>query len=134
MLIASLLIVAATVAVVFSNAGAEATLPFGFEQMIHARLPWLVLGGLVLGSGLGVAALVRRRSAPRYAVLGVELALSALIGWSLFFSFLPPHPLAVAVGDAFPDYALVDHEGTLRNSDAAGAEGPTLYVFYRGDW
>ena len=135
MLLASILIVAATVVVVFSNAAAEGSLPFGFEQMIHARLPWLVLGALALGCGLGLAALVRRRSASRYAVFGAELAMSGLLGWSfVVFSFLPPHSLAVGVGDPFPDYALSDHEGTLRSGDAIGAQGATLYIFYRGDW
>jgi len=135
MLSVSLLLVVAATALVFTNTGAEGELPLGFEQMIHARIPWLVVGALVVGCALGIGSLVRRRSLLRYGAVGLELALSGLlVFYFTVFSFLPPHRLAVAAGDPFPGYALSDHTGQLREHSAGAADGPALYVFYRGDW
>ena len=131
----SLLIVVAVTVVVFANAGAQGTLPVGFEQMIHARIPWLVLTGLVVGCGLGIGSLFLRRSVLRYGAVGLELAFSGLLIWYFtMFSFLPPHGLAVAAGDPFPGYSLVDHTGQVREYQSGAPDGAALYVFYRGDW
>ncbi len=134
-LIASALVVLGTLALVITNMLAEGTLPLGYEQMIHARIPWLILAALTLGCGLGIASLVRRRSVARYAIVGVELALGGLLAsYFVTLSFLPAHSLALEVGDPFPVHSLRDQDGTIRATGAAAGEGSALYVFYRGDW
>ena len=135
MLIVSALVVLGTLALVFTNMVAEGTLPLGYEQMIHARIPWLILAALALGGGLGIASLVRRRSIARYAIVGVELALGGLLAsYFVTLSFLPPHSLALQVGDSFPVRSLSDQDGTVHQTGASPDGGPALYVFYRGDW
>ncbi len=135
MLPISLLIVVAATALFLANVMAEGGLPFGFEQMIHARIPWLVVGALVVGCALGIGSLLRRRSLLRYGAVGLELVFAGLfVSYLTLWSFLPPHRLAVAPGDPFPDYALSDHAGQLREYSAGAADGPALYVFYRGGW
>ena len=107
----------------------------GYRQMIHARVPWLLLGLLWAGGALGLAALLRRFRWGRLGVVLLELPLIALASWYfLSFSYLPPHELKVAPGAPFPAYALPDQDGELRRFEPATARGPALYVFYRGDW
>ena len=60
LLISSLVFVLGTVAVIVSNAGSTGLgVRFGYEQLIHARIPWLLIGSLALGCTLGVASIVR---------------------------------------------------------------------------
>ena len=108
---------------------------FGYEQLIHARIPWLLLGALWLGAMLGLLSLRRGRRWFYYPVLGVELLLAGgLSFYMLAGSFLPESELRVAVGDAFPSYALLDQDERLHNLAAGEPRKPALYVFYRGDW
>ena len=132
----SALMVFGTVGMILANLGAaDDELRLGFQQMIHARIPWLLLALLWGGSALGIAAILRKRTGYRFAVLGLELAFTGLISfYFLSFSFLPAHELAVGVGDAFPDYALLDQDGRLHQVDASTQREPALYIFYRGDW
>jgi hypothetical protein len=125
-----------TVGLILLNLGAQdGELHLGFEQLIHARVPWLLLGALWAGCGLGIVAVATRRAWYRIAVLGLEVALTGLISWyMLAFSYLPPHELAIASGDAFPAYELVDQDGELHRASPAVPREPALYVFYRGDW
>lgn len=106
----------------------------GFEQLIHARIPWLVLGLLWSGLAMGVAAIARRRSAIRWLVVGAEVLVVAAISLYVAGSFPPPHTLALDVGDRFPAYALTDQDGELRSFEPGEAGAPALYIFYRGDW
>ena len=47
LLLASLVLVLGAVGVVILNVdGTQPELPFGYQQMIHARIPWLILGTL----------------------------------------------------------------------------------------
>jgi len=92
--------------VVLSDQG---QLGFGFEQMIHARIPWLLLGSLGIGSALGIWSLVRARRWYKWVIVPVELIFAGLL--TFYFtsaSFLPRH------------------DSTDRR--------PALYIFYRGDW
>lgn len=132
----SVLLVFGTVGVIFAHMGAQdGELRFGFQQMIHARIPWLFLLTLWSGCALGIASFVRQRRAYKYPVLGLEIAATALVSWYfLSFSYLPPHELAVQVGDPLPSYELVDHEGGLQRVEVSTPRKPVLYVFYRGDW
>lgn len=136
LLIASLLLVFGAVGVVVLNVdltGPE--LQFGYQQMIHARIPWLLLGALGAGASLGVVSLVRKRAWYKYPIVGVELLVFGLLAFYFgSLSFLPEHALAVDVGDPFPSYSLPDHTGELRTALAGEERTPALYIFYRGDW
>lgn len=136
LLLLSVALVFGAVAVVVGNlAGNPTSLGFGFEQMIHARIPWLLLGSLAAGCGLAIASLVRRPSVYKYGVLGLELVFAGLLGWYfLGVSFLPEHGISVRVGDPFPAYSLPDQEGRIHTAGASGHRSPTLYIFYRGGW
>lgn len=132
----SALLVFASVAVVLLNLGSQsAELHLGFQQLIHARTPWLLLGALFGGCALGFVAVVRRPSRYRVPVVAVEVAFAALVSWFVLFGTeLPRHELSVAVGDPFPAYSLLDQEGRRADFSPATADGPALYIFYRGDW
>ena len=136
MLWASLFLVLAAVGwFVRSATAVSPELLFGYEQLIHARIPWLLLGALWLGAMLGLLSLRRGRRWFHYPVLGVELLLAGgLSFYMLAGSFLPESELRVAVGDAFPSYALLDQDERLHNLAAGEPRKPALYVFYRGDW
>ena len=109
-------------------------LRFGFEQLIHARIPWLMLGLLWGGLAMGIVAIARRRSVTRWLVVGAELLVVAAISAYVAGSFPPPHTLALDVGDRFPAYTLTDQDGKLRSFEPGKARAPALYIFYRGDW
>ena len=133
----SALLVFGTVGVILLNLASQAPdLQLGFRQMIHARVPWLLLGLLWTGGALGVAALARRFAVYKLGLLLLELPLLALASWYfLVGSYLPAHDaLAVSVGEPFPGYSLPDQDGELRHFDPASARAPALYVFYRRDW
>lgn len=118
--------------VVLSNQG---QLGFGFEQLIHARIPWLLLGSLGIGSALGIWSLVKARRWYKWVIVPVELLFAGLL--TLYFtqaSFLPSHALALSVGDPFPAYSLVDQDGKVHAVEALADRPPALYIFYRGDW
>ena len=133
---ASLFLVLAAVGwFVRSATAVSPELLFGYEQLIHARIPWLLLGALWLGAMLGLLSLRRGRRWFYYPVLGVELLLAGgLSFYMLAGSFLPESELRVAVGDAFPSYTLLDQDERLHNLAAGEPRKPALYVFYRGDW
>ena len=132
----SALLVFGTVGVILTNLSArDSELDFGFQQMIHARIPWILLGLLWTGCALGIASWLRKRARYKVALLALELPLVALVSWYfLSYTFLPPHELAVRVGDPFPAYTLLDQDGELRNFEPSTTTEPALYIFYRGDW
>ena len=137
----SILLVLGPVGVFIGNVAAseQGQLGFGFQQMIHARVPWGLVAPALAGAGLGVYSLVRARRGYMWPIVPVQVFLAALLTWYFTsFSFLPDHQLALAVGDAFPSYSLADQDGKLHSftSAADGEEDgrPALYVFYRGDW
>lgn len=135
LLIGSLVFVLGALGVLLSNGSVSDELRFGYQQMIHARIPWILLGSLGIGSALGVASLLRRRATYRFAVVGAEVLLSGLIVWYFVaLSFLPPHALALEVGDPFPAYSLPDQDGQIHRVEASTPRPPALYIFYRGDW
>lgn len=133
----SALLVFGTTGVILLNLASQGPeLQLGFRQMIHARVPWLLLGLLWTGGALGLVALARHFAAYKLALLLLELPLVGLASWYfLAASYLPAHEaLAVSVGEPFPAYSLPDQDGELRRFDPASARAPALYVFYRGDW
>jgi hypothetical protein len=136
LLITSLLVVLGTLAVLVLNLETDtAELRFGYEQMIHARIPWLIFGALGAGCALGLVSIARRRAWYKYPVVGAELLLSGLVVWYVLgLSFVPAHELRVGPGDPFPAYSLPDQDGRLHSVEVSVPRPPALYVFYRGDW
>ena len=136
LLLASVILVVAPLAVFLINImGSPDELHFGFQQMIHARIPWLLLGALWLGGLLGVAALVKKWSWGSLVVVALELLVVA--GLSFMFlgmSNLPDQPLAIAHGDEFPAYTLTGHDGREYSTRVGEPRPRALYIFYRGDW
>ena len=110
-------------------------LPLGYQQFIHARIPWLVLGCLWFGAVLGMVLLFRDRRWLHWAVVLCELPVAAFLSaYLLFLSFPPVTALALGEGDAFPGYELSDQSGRMHRLDAGEPREPALYIFYRGDW
>ncbi len=133
----SILLVFGALAVFVGNMSVseQGQLGFGFEQMIHARVPWLLLAPPFIGAALGIFSLVRARRWYKWALVPVEVFFAGLFTWYLTsFSFLPEHQLALAVGDPFPAYSLVDQDGSVHAVESRTDRKPALYVFYRGDW
>jgi hypothetical protein len=133
----SMLLVFGAVAVFVGNmmVSEQGALGFGYEQMLHARTPWLLLMALLGGAGLGVASLVRSRRWYKWGIVPIEVLFAGLL--TFYFtsmSFLPEHRLTLSVGDPFPAYALSDQDGNLHRSASNGPRAPALYIFYRGDW
>jgi len=136
-LVLSIVLVFGAVGVFVGNAmmSEQGQLGLGFEQMIHARIPWLLVAALLGGAALGVWSLVRARRWYKWVIVPVELLFAGLLTFYFTsFSFLPEHRLALSVGDAFPSYSLVDQDGNTHTMQASSARRPALYVFYRGDW
>ena len=130
----SVLLVAATLAVIGVNVSAE-TPQLGAGLLIGGPVPWALLGALWGGLALGTLSWLRGRSLPKLGVVLLEAGVAAAVTWYVFAgSVLPPHTLAVDPGDPFPAYALVDQEGTPHELAALEAREPALYVFYRGHW
>jgi hypothetical protein len=131
----SALLVFGTVAWLLMSVQPSDQLVSGFEQIIHANVPWLILASLWLGGGLAIAAAIRRRRWFIYPVVVLELLVVGLVSfYFLGISRLPEHPLAVGVGDAFPSYQLVDQDRREQAAVAGAPREPALYIFYRGDW
>lgn len=118
--------------IALSNQG---QLGLGFEQMIHARVPWLLVSSLAIGSALGIWSLVRARRWYKWVIVPVEVLFA---GFLIFYftgaSFLPQHELALSPGDPFPSYSLTDQDGRLHTVEVSTDRRPALYIFYRGDW
>ncbi len=135
LLISAILVLAPLGVVIINIMGSPAELHFGFEQMIHARTPWLLLGSLGLGGLLGVATLIKKWSWGAFSVVAVELLIVAALSFMFMgMSKLPEHPLGVAQGDAFPAYTLTGHDGREYSTQAGEPRPRALYIFYRGDW
>jgi hypothetical protein len=136
LLIASLVLVLGAVAVILAGALlGEAAPGFAVDQLIYARVPWLLLGALAAGCALAVAALVRRPTWGKLPVVAIAVLLSGLLGlYFLRLSLLPPHAMAVAVGDPLPSYSLPDQEGRIHRTEVGAPRPPALYIFYRGHW
>ena len=133
----SIALVFGAVAVFIGNIAAseQGTLGLGYQQMIHARIPWLLIVSALGGAGIGIFSLVRARRWYKWGIVPVEIFFAALLTWYFAsVSFLPEHRLALQVGDPFPGYSLVDQDGKLQTSQSATPRRPALYVFYRGDW
>jgi hypothetical protein len=99
-------------------------LRFGFEQLIHARIPWLLLASLVGGAALGVVSLIRVRRWYTWAVVPVEVFFAALLTgyfilWDTEDVLLDDldirHRDSPGLRDiAFPTALLVDSNGIVR--------------------
>jgi len=120
---------------VWQMGGDPSQLRPGFEQLIHARVPWGILALLVTAAALGIASGVRRPRWTAWSLVGVELLLlGTFANYFLRTSMLPPSELKLQAGDAFPSYALEDQDRQLHRLASGEPREPALYVFYRGDW
>ena len=135
-LLLGLILVAAGVAVVFGGAAfSGAELPMGFQQLIHARIPWLLLGLLWTGSGLTLYSLITKHRWSKYLAVVPALAVTGLLSWYfLGVSWLPDYEAKYTVGAPFPSYSLPDQNGDTHTVLASTPRRPALYIFYRGDW
>ncbi len=133
LLISSVLVFGCLAWFVVSATGSGA--PFGHDQLLHSRIPWLALGLLWVGTGFGIASLVRKRRLSTWLLLGLQAPVVAFLSfYFLYGSFLPEHAVALEVGQAFPSYALADQDGAIQGHNAGEPRKPALYIFYRGDW
>jgi len=109
--------------------------------IFFARFPalrdsaWINLLGVILGLGLSIAAVVRRRSL--WSLAGVVLSAvsaTALVGYVFFLSYhLPASESAVSIGGTAPAFELIDqNDQSVRLADFQGSQ--LLLVFYRGFW
>src|SRR5262249_12783617 len=102
--------------------GNQATLRPRREQALMVLALALAGAGFLLGPGV-----------VGYVIGGVAIVPAALFLLATATSGLPNQTLAVAVGDAAPDFSLVDAAGQpFRLSELAGS--PVLLKFYRGYW
>ena len=100
---------------------------------IHWTQPLPVYGLLVASVAAAVAS--RRRGALRWIAIAVPGLLAILLlAYTAVLSDLDRRPLAIAVGDRFPD--LVLETSTNDSLSTAGLRGKSaaLFVFYRGHW
>ena len=135
MLALSLVLVLGTTAIVAMNMVPSTSLHFGYAQMIHARIPWLLLGALWVGLLCAAVAVRQKPSWWRIGIGATELALVGL--WSVLFlsaSFVQRGELAVRPGDRFPSFQLPDQDRRLVSFPPVGQSNPALFIFYRGDW
>jgi hypothetical protein len=133
----SLVLVFGAVAVFVGNLflSDQGQLLFGAGQVIHPRVPWLLLGSLGAGSVLGIWSLVRARRWYKWVIVPAELLLAGVLTFYLTGAgFLQRQELALSVGDPFPSYSLADQDGALHAVQASTDRPPALYIFYRGDW
>ena len=96
---------------------------------------WLNLLAVVIGLGLSIAAVARRRSVVSSAGLALSILwTAALFGFVFLLSEQLPSPAAaVEVGETAPAFELPDHSGKpVALSDFAGSR--VVLVFYRGFW
>lgn len=136
MLAVSLILILGVVGIIVTNFGYSGGEPaFGFQQIVHARIPWLLLAAVWTGGALGIVSLIRKHRFWKYLVVVPELAVMGFVSFMfLQASWLPAHELDIKIGDAFPSYALLDQDENLQRLQASTPRSSALYIFYRGHW
>ncbi len=131
----SALLILGSVATFVVALGPSPELPLIKDQVIHARVPWGILGCVWIGLALGVAAMIRKRSVLRWIAFVPLVAVASLAsGYLMEPSYLPESTLRVAVGDPFPGFDLPDQDEVVHSRVMSAPRPPELYIFYRGDW
>ncbi len=131
----SAILVLGSVATFVVALGPSPELPLIKDQLIHARVPWGILGSVWVGLALGVAAMIRKRSVLRWIAFVPLVAVAALASsYLLKLSYLPESTMRVAVGDPFPGFDLLDQGGVVHSSVMSAPRPRELCIFYRGDW
>jgi len=88
---------------------------------------------MVAALALAVAGFVLQPGPVGYVLAGIAVVPALLFLLATSTSGLPRQKLALAVGDAAPDFSLTDAEGQpFRLSELSGS--PVLLKFYRGYW
>ena len=113
---------------------------------IHARVPWpsyllMVLALVVTLAGVRVALSIWSPHAKMgFSLLAILASAAVGIGGGRFVSYTmrgtlnPPFLLALAPGDQFPAFALIDQKGVTHDGAAAPGSRATLVYVYRGDY
>lgn len=100
---------------------------------VYETVPWpsYVLLALAVGAALRSPTRWRRKG----AVVAITSALLVLfVAATAYLPQLERAPLAVSVGDPFPDFALTTSERESFSPRDLRGKTAALYVFYRGDW
>jgi peptidoglycan/LPS O-acetylase OafA/YrhL len=100
---------------------------------IYAAYPWpsYVLLALSVGAALRSPARWRRKGVV-VALTSALLALFAVV--TIYLPQLDRAPLAVSVGDRFPDFTLTTSAREPFSPRDLRGKTAALYIFYRGDW
>lgn len=113
---------------------------------IHLPVPYpaylLIAAGLILGLASLRVALGLWSPHAKLAIAGIALlaCITFGIGGGRFVSYTlrgtrnPPFKLALAVGDRFPGFKLVDQNNQTHDANIFSASPQTLVVVYRGDF
>jgi len=113
---------------------------------IHLRIPYpaylLIALSLILGLAALRVALGLWSPHAKLAIAGVALlaCLTFGVGGGRFVSYTlrgtrnPPFKFALAVGDRFPDFRLIDQNNQTHDENLFNASPQTLLVVYRGDF
>ena len=129
MLWVSAILILGSVATFVVALGPSPELPMIKDQVIHARVPWVILGSVWIGLALGVAAMIRRRSVLRWIAFVPLVAVAAgASGFLLKLSYLPESTLRVAVGDPFPGFDLPDQDEAVHSRVIGAPRPPELYL------
>jgi hypothetical protein len=105
------------------------------EFGIYRLYPVETYALLLAGTGMALLAATRKGRLWRWALAaGQGLLLLFFLSWTLYFSRMPDHRLAVKPGDAMLDFVLPDQDGQPVSTAALRGKTAALYIFYRGDW
>jgi hypothetical protein len=100
---------------------------------VYTTYPWPSYLLLALSAGVALRSPARwRRKGSVVALAGTLLVF--LVAYTGYLSKLDRPPLAVSIGDRFPDFTLTTSlQDRFSPSDLRGKTA-ALYIFYRGDW
>jgi hypothetical protein len=104
---------------------------------LRRSYPVLVLAEVTACLVLSGWCLVRQPSGAMLFRLSIPLLLSGLLlFYVIYFSVLHGKQLVskLRFGDRFPDFTLPDSAGRPVTLVTVVAQGPALFLFYRGDW
>jgi hypothetical protein len=109
-----------------------------YALQIRAKVlttPWYVPVLATAGVALAVAALVRSRSAWRWAAT-VLLTLFAAAEWMFLLVLMstPPYTGPAQAGQPFPAFTTTLADGSTFTQDNLRGEQNTVLVFFRGRW
>ena len=111
----------------------------GYFSLLHVAAirnhPALYLAALALAAAIAAVASWRAPRWPNLAALVFSVGLLVLGGYYNFaFARLPAAASALRVGEAAPDFTLLDAAGQPVSLASFRDRTPVVLVFYRGAW